>query len=313
MASLFNSSQEIVFVLHGLNVTQTNRHIYFVFILILYLFTIFINLTLIFAIFLEKMFQNPMYLFLCNLCINGIIGASSFYPKILFDILSDSHVITYIGCLTQVFVTFFYIYCEFTNLSVMAYDRYVAICKPLHYHCIMTIRKVWTLIFLTWIFSWLECSLGIVLLARLPLCGVDIDKLYCANWAVVKLSCVDTTLNNVYGLILTFSHFFQTIFILISYVNIVKVALLSRAERRKFMQTCLPHLITLANFEMSLFFDVMYARYGSNTSLLALRNIMAVEFLVVPPLVNPIIYGMNLSHIRKRVGQMFKCKFAVRR
>uniref|UniRef100_A0AAY5KLX0 Olfactory receptor n=1 Tax=Esox lucius TaxID=8010 RepID=A0AAY5KLX0_ESOLU len=300
MASLFNSSQEIVFVLHGLNVTQTNRHIYFVFILILYLFTIFINLTLIFAIFLEKMFQNPMYLFLCNLCINGIIGASSFYPKILFDILSDSHVITYIGCLTQVFVTFFYIYCEFTNLSVMAYDRYVAICKPLHYHCIMTIRKVWTLIFLTWIFSWLECSLGIVLLARLPLCGVDIDKLYCANWAVVKLSCVDTTLNNVYGLILTFSHFFQTIFILISYVNIVKVALLSRAERRKFMQTCLPHLITLANFEMSLFFDVMYARYGSNTSLLALRNIMAVEFLVVPPLVNPIIYGMNLSHIRKR-------------
>uniref|UniRef100_A0AAY5L7V2 G-protein coupled receptors family 1 profile domain-containing protein n=1 Tax=Esox lucius TaxID=8010 RepID=A0AAY5L7V2_ESOLU len=85
----------IVFVLHGLNLT--NRHIYFVFLLITYLFTIFINLTLILTIFLENMLQTPMYLFLCNLCINGIIGASSFYPKILYDISFDSHVITYIG------------------------------------------------------------------------------------------------------------------------------------------------------------------------------------------------------------------------
>uniref|UniRef100_A0A3P8XVW9 Olfactory receptor n=1 Tax=Esox lucius TaxID=8010 RepID=A0A3P8XVW9_ESOLU len=317
MTSLFNSSQEIVFVLHGLNVTQTNRHIYFVFILILYILTIFMNLTLIFTIVLEKMLHDPMYLFLCNLCFNGIIGSSAFYPKILFDILLDTHVITYNGCLTQIFLTiyviYFYVYCEFTNLTVMAYDRYVAICKPLHYHCIMTIRKVWTLILLSWLFSWLEVTIGIGITISLPLCGVDIDKLYCANWAVVKLSCVDTTLSNVYGLVLTFSHFFQSILILISYVNIIKVALRSRAERRKFMQTCLPHLITLANFEMSLFFDVMYVRYGSNTSLLALRNIMAVEFLVVPPLLNPIIYGMNLTHIRKSVGQMFKRKFAVRR
>uniref|UniRef100_A0A6Q2Y543 G-protein coupled receptors family 1 profile domain-containing protein n=1 Tax=Esox lucius TaxID=8010 RepID=A0A6Q2Y543_ESOLU len=88
---------EIVFVLHGLNVTQTNRYIYFVFILMLYFFTMFINLTLIFLIVLEKMLHDPMYLFLCNLCVNGIIGSSSFYPKMLYDISFDSHVITYIG------------------------------------------------------------------------------------------------------------------------------------------------------------------------------------------------------------------------
>ncbi|XP_034148901.1 olfactory receptor 4S1-like [Esox lucius] len=142
-----------------------------------------------------------MYLFLCNLCFNGIIGSSAFYPKILFDILLDTHVITYNGCLTQIFLTVFYIYFECTNLTVMAYDRYVAICKPLHYHSIMTIRKVWTLIFLTLLLSCLECSIGLVLLARLPLCGVDIDKLYCSNWAVLKLSCVDTILNNNYSII----------------------------------------------------------------------------------------------------------------
>uniref|UniRef100_A0AAY5KJ21 Olfactory receptor n=1 Tax=Esox lucius TaxID=8010 RepID=A0AAY5KJ21_ESOLU len=304
MTTLFNSSQEIVFVLHGLNVTQTNRHIYFVFILVLYLFTIFWNLTLIFTIFLEKMLHDPMYFFLCNLCINGIICASSFYPKILNDILFDSHVITYIGCLTQIFFIYLYIYCEFTNLTVMAYDRYVAICKPLHYHCIMTIRKAWSLILLTWLFSLLEMTIGIVLTARLPLCSVDIDKFYCSNWAVVKLSCVDTTPNNLYGFIFTSYHFSQMILILISYVNIIKASLRSQAGRRKFMQTCLPHLITLTNFVISLLFDVMYARYGSNTSLLALRNIMAVEFLVVPPLLNPIIYGMNLSQIRNRARKI---------
>ncbi|XP_028977052.2 olfactory receptor 4S1-like [Esox lucius] len=311
MTSQFNSSLEIVFVLHGLNLTQTNRHIYFVFILILYLFTIFINLTLILTIVLEKMLRDPMYLFLCNLCINGIIGASSFYPKILYDILFDSHVITYIGCLTQILVMYFYVYCEFTNLTVMAYDRYVAICKPLHYHSIMTVRKVWTLILLTWLFSLLEVTIGIVPTVRLPLCGVDIDKLYCSNWAVVQLSCVDTTGNNISGFIFTCSHFFQALLILISYVNIIKASLRSRADRRKFMQTCLPHIITLTNFVISQLFDLMYARYGSNTSLLALRNIMSVEFLVVPPLVNPIIYGIKLTQIQNRVRQMFYIKVAV--
>ncbi|XP_019903566.3 olfactory receptor 4S1-like [Esox lucius] len=308
MTSLFNSSQEIVFVLHGLNVTQTNRHIYFVFILILYLFTIFINLTLILTIVLEKMLHDPMYLFLGSLCINGIIGASSFYPKILNDILFDSHVITYIGCLTQIFFIYLYIYCEFTNLTVMAYDRFVAICKPLHYHCIMTIRKVWTLILVTWLFSLLEIIIGIVLTARLPFCSVDIDKFYCSAWAVVKLACVDTTLNNLYGFIFTSYNLSQMILILLSYVNIIKASLRSQAGRRKFMQTCLPHLITLTNFVISIVFDVMYARYGSNTSLLALRNILAVEFLVVPPLLNPIIYGMNLNQIRNRARKMFNCK-----
>ncbi|XP_021437371.2 olfactory receptor 4S1-like [Oncorhynchus mykiss] len=306
----FNSSQEIVFVLHGLNVTQINKHIYFSFTLILYIFTIFVNLILIVTIFLEKMLHEPMYLFLCNLCINGIYGASAFYPKILYDLLFDSHVITYIGCLTQILVIYSYAFCEFTSLTVMAYDRYVAICKPLQYHSIMTTRKVWTLLLLTWLFSWLESGFGMGITAKLPLCGLNIDKLYCSNWAVVKLSCVDTTLNNLYGFIATFSHISQMILIVISYVNIIKASLRSRAERKKFMQTCLPHLITLTNFTISLTFDVMFARYGSNTSLLALRNIMAVEFLVVPPLVNPIIYGMKLTRIRNRVGRMFKLKVA---
>uniref|UniRef100_A0AAY5LAD7 G-protein coupled receptors family 1 profile domain-containing protein n=1 Tax=Esox lucius TaxID=8010 RepID=A0AAY5LAD7_ESOLU len=84
------------------------EHIYLVFTLILYLFTIFLNLALVVTIFLKEMLRTPMYLFLCNLCVNGIIGASAFYPKILHDILFDSHVITYSGCMTQIFFIFLY-------------------------------------------------------------------------------------------------------------------------------------------------------------------------------------------------------------
>ncbi|KAM4627677.1 olfactory receptor 4B13-like [Polymixia lowei] len=301
------NNSDIVFVLQGLNETRTNRQIYFTFTVVLYLLTIFVNLTLIFTIFLEKMLHEPMYIFLCNLCVNGIYGASSFYPKLLHDLLAEVQVISYTGCLSQIFVVYSYVFCEFTNLTVMAYDRYVAICKPLQYHAIMTIQKVGQLLLLTWSFSLLETIVGIVLTSRLPICGFQIDKIFCTNWEVVKLSCDDTTLNNIYGFVLMVSHVFQTMLILVSYVHIVRASLRSKASRRKFMHTCLPHLITLINFTMSLVFDAMYSRYGSS-SLQDLRNVLAAEFLVVPPLINPIIYGMNLQQIRTRIRQMFSHK-----
>lgn len=229
------NNSEIVFFLQGLNETRTNKQIYFTFTLILYLFTIFANLTLIFTIFLEKMLHEPMYIFLCNLCINGIYGASSFYPKLLHDLMADAHVISYTGCLTQIFFVYSYAFCEFTNLTVMAYDRYAAICKPLQYHTLITAKKVGQLLLLTWIFSLSESIIGTVLTTRLPLCGVHIDKMYCTNWEVVKLSCTDTILNNIYGFVLTVSHVFQTMLILVSYINIIKASLKSKADRGKFM------------------------------------------------------------------------------
>ena len=118
---------------------------------------------------------------------------------------------------------------------------------------------------------------------------------------MVKLSCVDTTINNIYGSALTSFHFLEVVFILISYINIVKAAMRSQEDRNKFMQTCLPHLISLTNFTVAVVFDAMYARYGSSTRLLALRNFMSLEFLVVPPLLNPLIYGLKLKQIRRRI------------
>ncbi|XP_026861602.2 olfactory receptor 142-like [Electrophorus electricus] len=303
-----NYSSEFMFVLHGLNDTRAHKQIYFAVGLVVYVVTLFVNFTLIITVILDKTLHEPMYLFICNLYVNGIGGASAFYPKFLADLFSDSHVISYTGCLSQICSIYWYIFCEFTSLTVMAYDRYLAICKPLEYHCIMTHQMVIKLLLCIWLFSFLETSVGVSLTAQLSLCGNGIDKLYCFNWDVVKLSCTDATVINLYGYIVMFSHSSQAVFIIISYIRIIKASLKSKTERVKFMQTCLPHLITLTNFTISLLLDILCARYGKGDGLRALRNILGIEFLVVPPLLNPIIYGIRITQIRSRFVKMYSYK-----
>ncbi|XP_058270314.1 olfactory receptor 4E2-like [Hemibagrus wyckioides] len=305
-----NSSGEFMFVLHGLNDTWTNKYIYFAFGLTVYIMTLFINLALVIIVILDKTLHEPMYMFICNMFVNGMLGASVFYPKILADLLSEYHVISYIGCLSQMYIIYSYIFCEYTCLTVMSYDRYISICKPLEYHSIMTPQKGIKLLIFTWVCSILESTVGVLLTAQLPLCGNVIDKIYCSNWEVVKLSCTDVTLNNVYGYFLILSHAFQAVFIIVSYICIIRASLRSKTQWAKFMQTCLPHLIALTNFAIALLFDVMYARYGKNQAMQALRNILGLEFLVVPPLLNPIIYGFKLTQIRQGLLKIYRhrCK-----
>ncbi|XP_032400822.1 putative olfactory receptor 7A2 [Xiphophorus hellerii] len=296
-----NENVHIVFVLSGLNDSLTNRQIYFGLTLTSYLFTIFVNLTLILTVCLDKTLHQPMYVFMCNLFFTGICGASSFYLKLLSDLLADAHVITYAGCLTQMFISYTYIFCQLNGLTIMAYDRYLAICQPLRYWALMTGQKVALLLLLTWCLSLVETAVGLALIAILPLCSRHIARIFCTSWEVVKLSCSDTSANNLYGIMLMILHLVQVIVILVSYVHLVRSAARSQEHRRKFAQTCLPHLVSLLVFSASLLFDALYSRYGGG-SMAALQNALAAEFLVVPPIVNPIIYGMNLKQIRTRIS-----------
>ncbi|XP_069046886.1 olfactory receptor 4S2-like [Lepisosteus oculatus] len=299
-----NLSNIVVFNLSGLNEIRSHKYVFFAFTLLFYLLITFLNLTLTATILLEKSLHEPMYIFICNLSVNTLYGTAGFYPKLLADFLSDTHVISYAGCLIQTFVIYSSVMCEFSNLTVMAYDRYVAICKPLEYHSIMNNVTAQKFVLILWILTFCEAMIPILLTLRLPLCGSQIDKLYCENWSVVKLSCVDTTLNNVTGYIFIIKYFLQFLFIVYSYILIIRACLQSREGRSKFMQTCLPHLITLICFTVTMLFDLMYTRYGSRNTSQTLRNVMAVEFLVIPPLLNPLVYGLNLTHIRRKVWKL---------
>ncbi|XP_073680097.1 olfactory receptor 52E8-like [Garra rufa] len=281
--------------------TKTYRHLYFTCFLTLCLFILPVNIRLVMVIIMEKALHEPMYIFLCHMCINGVYGASGFYPKILSDLILDSYVISHM-CTLQTFVIYSSLLCDFTILTVMAYDRYVAICKPLEYHSKLT-KNTFELKLI--MFSWIVPNFSVIpaaLLSNLrPFCKYHIDKLYCDNWSIVKLSCLSRFVNNVFGYANGVLYSCCIIFIIVSYIKLISACKLSLENKRKFWQTGLPHVLSLINFTIAMFFDVMYSRYGANDIPESLRNFLALELVIVPPVFNPLIYGLNIRAVRKRV------------
>ncbi|KAG7503844.1 olfactory receptor 11H6-like [Solea senegalensis] len=293
---------DFAFSLSGLNDMPTKHRVILFSLTLLCYFVIFlVNGGLILMIVLEEKLHEPMYIFLCNLCVNSLYGTVAFYPKFLYDLWSKSHVISYTGCLLQVFLIYTYAITDFSILALMAYDRYVAICRPLEYHSVMTKNRVVLLVCFSRLVPVFWESVHITMTSKLQLCGSHIDKLYCENWAILKLSCSSITAHNIVGYIITFFYFGHDVFIVFSYVHMIKSAVKSREDRRKFMQTCVPHLLCLLNVSVAMLFDVMYARYGSVSVPQGVRNFMAIQFLLLPPLLNPIIYGLKLTQIRTRL------------
>ncbi|XP_076835674.1 olfactory receptor 4B13-like [Brachyhypopomus gauderio] len=299
-----NTSYAAIFTMSGM--TELMPKYLFLFLsLSVYLLIILLNFALIVTIILEKPLHEPMYLFVCNLCLNELYGTTGFYPKFMYDLFSPSHVISYIGCCTQSFVIYTSFMCEFTTLVVMAYDRYVAICKPLEYHIIIGTQTVAKAVLYSWAFPFIAGLAMVILTIQMPLCGSHIDKLYCDNWSIVKLSCVASTANNVYGFVVISVFTAHAILVIFSYQRLIFACRKSKDSKKKFMQTCVPHLLSLSNLTVALLFDTMFSRYGSREFPEHLRNFVQVEILVIPPLLNPLMYGLKLSEVRKRLFQ--KC------
>ncbi|XP_027147017.1 olfactory receptor 52E8-like [Larimichthys crocea] len=300
-----NYSVITMFTLSGLRGTTNYRVTLFVLTLLCYCVIWLVNVTIIVMIIIDKSLHEPMYIFLCNLCINGLYGTTGFYPKFLIDLLSTTHVISYAGCLLQGFVLHSSLCADISMLVLMAYDRYVAICRPLVYHSVMTTQRICVFIFFAWLIPHYLVFMSSITTARLRLCSSHIPKIYCVNFLVGKLACTPSIASVI---IPAFNYSFYCghfIFITWSYVYLIKTCLTSKESRSKFMQTCLPHLICLIILFFSLFFDLLYMRFGSQVSQ-SLQNFMAMEFLLVPPIINPLIYGFKLTQIRNKIIQ-FLC------
>ncbi|MBN3297285.1 O10J5 protein, partial [Amia calva] len=289
-----------------------SKYVYFFLALVCYLLMIFLNVILVLVIFLERSLHEPMYIFLCNLSVNSLYGTAGFFPRLLADLLSDTHTISRAGCFTQIFIIYTYSIWEFTILTVMAYDRYVAICKPLQYNSIMTPRKISILIALSWFHPAFCMTVVIVFSSKLPLCGNQIERVFCSNWSVVRLSCIPTTSNNILGFCVTGTTVFLPLgFILFSYISILTVCYKSSKEfKKKALQTCLPHLITLINYSIAIFSDITLSRFEDILKVVSM--ILSLEFLVIPPLLNPLIYGMTLPEIRKGIINIRRKKIGVK-
>ncbi|XP_033990489.1 olfactory receptor 10J5-like [Trematomus bernacchii] len=300
-SKITNSSSIDFFTLSGFSATVNYKFTIVSLTLLCYFLIVVVNFCIIITIILDTNLHEPMYVILCNLCVNGLYGTAAFYPKFVFDLLSDNQIISYVGCFLQVFGIYSYASIDFSVLALMAYDRYVAICRPLEYHSIMSVQRTAVLIALSWLVP-LSCEVMVITLtSKLTLCGSQIDKLYCENWSIVKLACSSNAVNSIIGLIVVTFYIAHVVFIFCSYVQLVKSALKSKDVMRKFTQTCVPHLFCLFNVTAALLFDIMYSRYGSASVSQSVRNFMAIQFLLVPPILNPVIYGLILTKIRYKI------------
>ncbi|XP_034550379.1 olfactory receptor 52D1-like [Notolabrus celidotus] len=300
-----------MFFLSGLSETRNYRFTIFSLTLLCYCFIWLVNGVLIMTIIIDKNLHEPMYIFVCVFCINGLWGSSGLYPKLLWDLLSPVHVISYYGCLIQALVMYTFACSDLSILAVMAYDRYVAICRPLEYHSLMSKQRLVKFVCFSVITPFAIISTNIYLSSRLKLCSRHIARIFCVNWVIVSLACfpAETILNNIVAYITIIIYVLHGVFIAWSYIYLIKTCVNSLDNRAKFMQTCVPHLTSLLTFLLTVLFDIMYIRYGSKDLSQTIQNFIAIEFLVIPPLMNPLIYGFKLKKIKSRILGYIIVKF----
>lgn len=298
-----NVSHITIIFLSGLNQTVSHRFPLFSLTLLCYCLVLLVNVSLIVTIIFDRTLHEPMYILLCFFCMNGIYGTAGFYPKFLWDLLSPVHVISYAGCLVQALVLNSFACSEFSILAVMAYDRFLAICRPLEYHSLMSKQRLVKIVCSFWFMALCMNGANVFLTSRLKLCNQFINRLFCVNWSIVKLACFpsETLINSIMAYIITIVYFCHGWFIFMSYFYLIKTCVNSIENRSKFMQTCVPHLTSLFLLAVTILFNIMTMRFGSEDLPVTIQNFAAVEFLLIPPFMNPLIYGFKLTKIRNRI------------
>ncbi|XP_005919442.1 olfactory receptor 6F1-like [Haplochromis burtoni] len=296
------------FILSGFNETMNFRVPLFAFTLLYYCMILFFNISLVLLIVLDKNLHEPMYIFLSSFCINTIYGTTGFYPKFLSDLLWSSQTISYEGCLLQAFIIYSFVCCDLSILAVMAFDRYLAICRPLHYHSFMTKRRLSQLVCFSWLTPLCIFAINVLLTSRLKLCGIKIQRVLCVNWLIVKLACpeAETFTNHIAAYATVIIYVSHGFFIMWTYTHLIKTCARSREDREKFMQTCLPHLTSLITFIVVIGFQSIYVQFEYTGFSESLKNFITVEILIIPPFMNPLIYGFKFTKIQNRILTLLK-------
>lgn len=296
-----NLTEVTEFTLSGLSGLASHRFAVFAFALLCYCVIWLLNVGVIATVAADRSLHEPMYVLLCNLCVNGLYGTSGFYPKFLSDLLSTSHVISYAGCLLQDFVLHSSACAHYSLLVLMALDRYVAICRPLVYHSVMSTRRVRALLALAWLTPVFLMSVTVLTTSTLRLCGSHIPKLYCTKHLMIKIACSPSKAHLVMTVVNYTFYCSHVSFVVWSYMYLVRMCRASRQSRRKFMQTCLPHLVCLLALVVCFLFDRLHMRYSSNRLPQSVMVFIEMELFLIPPILNPLVYGLNLRKIRNHV------------
>ncbi|XP_039380347.1 olfactory receptor 52B2-like [Mauremys reevesii] len=277
----------------------------------MYTVAIFGNFTILFIIKTEPSLHGPMYYFLCMLAITDLVLSTSMVPKMLSIFWFYSREINFSACLTQMYFILSFFLIQSGILVAMAFDRYVAICDPLRHSTTLT-NTVVAKISLAVVLRGIMLILPHPFLARRwPYCRTNIiPNTYCEHIAVVKLACADISLSSYYSFSVAFFVIsMDVLFIALSYTQILRAIfrLPTKDARLKTFGTCGSHLCVILAFYIPHVFAALTQRFGHNVPL-HLRVLMANMYLLVPPMLNPIIYGVRIQQIRDRLLQLFAHK-----
>ncbi|XP_028656809.2 olfactory receptor 2F1-like [Erpetoichthys calabaricus] len=286
-------------ILEGFIIPSEIRVSVFILCLAVYAVILTGNLTLLFAISFNQQLHKPMYMFLSNMIICDLIGSTALMPRLMYGVMTEDKLISIHACVIQAFCIHSYGSATQLMLTVMAIDRYFAICNPLRYHAIMTKWTIVKLSLLAWGVAFVLIFILLFLTLRLPRCKFLIVHAYCFNGSLYLLSCVDTTVNSIYGLFVTY--FLTTVSfstIAFTYTKIL-ITCLFKAEnnsKNKAIHTCSTHLTVYSLFEITAIFSTIAVRLP-NFSPNAIKA-MGTLMVILPPVANPIIYGLSTKEIR---------------
>ncbi|XP_074838459.1 olfactory receptor 14I1-like [Carettochelys insculpta] len=304
-----NQTTVTEFLLLGFSDVRNLQILHFVAFLTIYLTALVVNSFIIMVVSLDHHLHTPMFFFLVNLSLLDIGYISVAIPKSMANSLQNTRLISYSGCVTQVFLYAVFAAAEIALLTVMAYDRYIAICQPLHYERVMNKEACAQMATSSWIAAIVYSALHTGSSFSSPFCQFNvINQFFCEIPLLLMLTCSDSIYSGVFslalGVILVVSCF---VFIVVSYVQILKTVLRIPSEqgRKKALSTCLPHLTVVSLFVCTGTFARLQTTSAADSDL---PLVMGFLYAVVPPIMNPIIYSMKNKEIKAALRKLLVWK-----
>ncbi|XP_054849843.1 olfactory receptor 6F1-like [Eublepharis macularius] len=303
-----NETRVMEFILLGFPGPQYLQMCIFIVLLITYILTVFGNLSIIILVITNCHLHSPMYFFLCNLSFLEIWYTAAIIPKTLAIVLGRSRSISFTGCLLQLYFVFSFGSTEYFLLSVMAFDRYLAICQPLHYHTIMGISLSGKLALGSWLCGFLSVAIVAFLITKLHFCGPNvINHFYCNIDSWIVLSCTDTySVNMTVFVFSVFIFLGSCVIILLTYMYIISAILHipSSKGKHKAFSTCSSHLVVVVIWYGSTIF--LYLKPSRKVSL-ETTKIVNILNTVLTPLLNPFVYTLRNKEVIEALKNVLHC------
>ncbi|NWI15572.1 O1020 protein, partial [Crypturellus soui] len=295
-----NKTAVMEFILLGFGNDSKLHSLLFLIFLSIYIVTITGNISIIVLVMANRHFHTAMYFFIGNLSCLEICYSSNILPRMLLSYLDEDRSISFTGCFTQYYFFGCLAATECYLLAVMSYDRYLAVCRPLHYPVYMNGKLCLQLAAASWISGFLSNSILTFLISNLDFCGPnEIEHFFCDSFPIIKLSCSDTRVaglaTSIVAGICSLPPFLLTF---LSYLSIIFVVMRipSTTGRKKAFSTCSSHLIVVILFYWSILTVYVFPHYNTQISL---NKIFSAFYTILTPLVNPLIYSLRNKEVKE--------------